>query len=189
MKKSKRITSVLVLLLMTISISSIFSQDDDKRRGIRIGFASTEISNSSGNLIEDNYNSFYGGVFNEVDLSRFFRFSTGLEYVQIGSSMDDDNEVKVSFLSLPVSAKLKLAGLFGRIGVGANMRIGNSEVLDGQEADPTVLDYNRFMFNSLFGIGAKLGFIEFEFRYHKGLSDVVDGFSSEYFQFGVNVLF
>ena len=136
----KSIIKIFFLSIFLIQTVYLTAQDDDKRRGIRVGFASTEISNSSGSLIEDNYNSFYAGLFNEVDLSRFFRFSTGLEYVQIGSSMDDDNEVKVSFLSLPVSAKLQLAGLFGRVGIGANMRIGKSEVFNGQESNPSILD-------------------------------------------------
>jgi len=185
----KSFIKVICLSVLMVQGMQITAQDDDKKKGIRIGIASTEITNSEGNLVEDNHLSFYAGLFNEIELSRFFRFSTGLEYVQLGSSMDDDNEVKISFLSLPVSAKLRIAGFFARAGLGANLRIGKSEVLNGEEADPSILNYDRLMFNSLLGLGTKLGFVEFEFRYHKGLSDVVDGFTSDYYQFGVNVLF
>jgi hypothetical protein len=178
---------VVLLVFFAHASTSLSAQDDDKRRGFRMGYLNSDISNSSGDLFKDNSNSFYGGVFYETDLTRFFRFTTGLEYVQIGSSMDEDNKVRVSFLTLPVSAKFRFAGLFARAGVNGMLRVGSSETLNGQQPDPKTLEYDRLAVNTFFGLGVKLAFIEFEFRYHKGVSDVVKSFSSDYYQLGINL--
>ena len=161
-------------------------QDKDKQVGVRGGFITGDISNDLGSLYETNNKDFYLGFFYEKEVARLLKFSSGLEYMQIGASSNDDNQVKISYLVLPLGLKFNLANFFVKGGGSILMRIYTKEVINGQEMDPPIYDYNSTPIAVFIGGGMRFAMLEFEIRYNKGISDAIPDYTAQYWQFGIN---
>ena len=141
------------------------------------------------NLFPDNRTGFFVGYFREEKIVPLLRFTAGLEYFENGSKRDDDNNVRISYLSLPLSLKVKLGPVHAYGGGSALLRVGLTEKLNGVEAENANSRFRRMDGAAFIGAGAKILFVGLDVRYHWGLANVFENYSNRYLQIGANVYF
>ena len=183
-------TKICILVLVAICIQPFIlrAQDDDEKlyKGIRFGYQNSQLSESDWGELS----SFYVGIFGakKIGVSKLLSIYTGLEYYETGTYHDADNQVKISYLSLPINLRVKLGPMYGFGGVNPSFKIGEDAKLLGVDvSDQTKI--SGFDMGAQLGIGAKLAFIGIEVKYNLGFIDISDGNKTSHLQAGLCVYF
>jgi hypothetical protein len=187
----KKITVLLLSFVFAANIQTVKAGDGDEKNqskigGIRAGWQYSAIHD--GGTIPNGYDplsSFYVGIYKEAKIVPLFRLGGGLEFSQVGNVsnvQNVDNSIKLSYLYIPLYAKLKLGPVFILGGVAPTFKVGEKEVIMGQEIEKTSANKaNVFDIPVFLGAGVKIFFLTIEARYSWGMIDVYDGTAnSEY---------
>ena len=184
--KKRNLISIFSFLFFLLAFQMGYGQEKDIETAIRAGFLTGELSGDLDDNFQKNKKNFYVGLMHERKIAASLKFSSSLEYLQTGAEEDENNKISISYLSLPVGLKLSIANFYGRAGVAGMLRIGQSEIVGGEENDPVVLDYKRLGLNAYGALGIRFAMLEFEVRYNRGITDAVEELSNEYWQLGIN---
>lgn len=183
-------TNIYLTMLLAICLqsSNLFGQDDEEKlyKGIRFGYQTSNLSESS----SDDLSSFYAGIFggHAIGHGTFFSIYTGLEYYQTGTHHDNDNEIVLSYLSLPINLRGRIGPVYAFLGINPSLKIGEKvKVLGADVSDLT--EISAFDMGSQFGLGAKIAFIGIEVKYNLGFIDIFDGNTTSHLQAGLCVYF
>ena len=180
----------VVLLIAFFLATAITVQAQDKI-GIRAGYQSSAFYKDGSQLTgTDPYSSFYVGLFKDNKIIPAVHIGIGLEYMQTGKKVDDNNKQVLSYLSVPVYGKVKIGPFFGLGGIAANFKVSEKVFVNGNSAKPTDEQESKSVDFPLFlGAGFKISIFTLEARYHWGLTDINNGASSHYLQLGGAVSF
>ena len=180
----------LFIFLFSISTNS-FAGD---KFGIRAGYQAANLYNGSSALYKTHH-TFYVGVFKDVKILPLLHFGAGLDYFQGGSEKDNDNNITLHYISVPVNLKLKLGPFFALAGVAPSFKVHENWTTAGKELNPgSDLKSNTFDLPAFAGIGFKISIISIEARYYYGTMSVnsnslsgFDGYNNQYIQLGLAV--
>jgi hypothetical protein len=163
--------------------------DGDKVGGLRFGYHSSNLAKDGTNW-GDPVNSFYVGFTRDNQIIPLLHIGTGLEYFKNGVNLTDGIQRDFHYLSVPISAKLKLGPVFAQTGFAPSFKVAERYVTDGNSEKPSD-DMKAEWFDIPFfvGAGVKIWMLTLEARYHWGLLEVTDGYKSQYFQLGLGLSF
>lgn len=165
------------------------AEDGHKKNGIRAGYQSANILKENGDEF-DPRSGFYIGYYRVTKIVPLLSFQSGLEYIQCGATGDLDSEVRLNYLSIPLSARLKLGPVFVLGGVNANFKIVEELEVAGVEVDINADNESPFMDVPVHvGVGVNFLFLCAEARYHYGLVELNDGYHNSYLQVGLGLHF
>lgn len=187
----KKICSILLILLFTVASLPVSAQKGNKV-GIRAGYQSSSWHKDGSQLTAtDPYSSFYVGLFRDNKIIPLVHIGLGLEYFQAGATMANDRKQVISYLSVPVYAKVKLGPVFALAGVGANFKLSEKVFTGSSSAAPSDTEKSKtFDCPFIAGAGLKILMFTIEARYHWGLVKINDaGASNQYMQLGASVSF
>jgi hypothetical protein len=178
--------SVLLIVLLSISFG-LKAQD---KFGIRGGFQTGNIYNS-GSLYDKNLNTFYVGVFKEFKVVPLIKFDAGIDFNQNGS-LNDSMSVKLSYISIPLNAKIKIGPIYGLVGAAPAFKVAEKWELNDQTVDIDKFKSNFFDVPVFVGVGFKVAIISIEARYYIGTMSINDNaisglqdYKSQYLQLGL----
>ena len=190
----------LVLLMVFITFTTIARHDKDSKlyKGVRVGYQSSNLFDGSTSL-HDNLSSFYVGFFGvkKLGAGKLLSLYSGLTFYQTGSKKNDDNQVVLGYISIPVSLRVKIGPAYAFGGFNAAFKVGEkvedaSLKIAGIDA-ADFYDINGFDAGAQIGIGAKIAFIGAELKYNWGLIDISGGegnsINTQHFQAGLNFYF
>ncbi len=175
-------------------VSNVKAEDDGPDgRGIRAGWQKSYLS-VDGEKLTDKSDGFYVGFFKNNKIAPMLRWQSGFEYYQVRGA-NDYAELKVHYLSIPLSLRLKLGPVYALGGVNGAVRIADSfdskasdiiSEVTGIDTDP---DLSRWDAGAHLGVGFKFLMLGVEARYNWGFVDVTDGMNTEYLQIGACLFF
>lgn len=185
---NKKLTLFILLGLFVFMTASSFA-GDKLNKGIRAGWQYSNLYKDGNTLFDDPYNSFYVGFFTNKKFlkTKILQLNSSLNYYQIGSQSGDSLSLKLHYLNIPVSLKVKLGPLYVFGGVNGAVKLGGELTEPGQESD--VKDFSAFDAGAFVGLGVKISIIGIEAKYDWGLVDVNDGYKTQYLQVGLLVYF
>lgn len=187
----KTITKFLALaFIISIISADCFAGGDDKIGGIRAGYHSANVYIDGSKVDADPLNSFYVGYYKNNRIVPVLNWGFGLEYFQNGYKVNDDNKLKLGYLSVPLNLKLKLGPVVALGGVAPSVKITDKYTFLGT-TNPDGYDKAKSFDAPLF-VGGGFEFLMFtiEARYHWGTVDLYDsGERNRYLQIGAGVSF
>ncbi|WP_430813255.1 outer membrane beta-barrel protein [Carboxylicivirga sp. RSCT41] len=190
----KSVLGICMAIAMLGLVSNVHaSGDGTDGRGIRAGWQSSFISIGNQELDESS-NGFYVGVFksNNIGVS-LLKLDSGIEYYQINGEANSDlnlnTELKLHYLSIPVSLRVKVGPVYGLAGLNGAVKLGGDYTFLGE--DVGVSDISTFDAGAHLGVGVKFLMLGVEAKYTWGLVDMVDDYDSktEYLQLGAVLFF
>jgi hypothetical protein len=104
-------------------------------------------------------------------------------YYQNGSKEDNDNWMRLHYLNIPVSLRVKIGPVYGFAGVNGAIKLGGENHTLGVKTD--VKEINTWDAGVHGGIGVKFWILGVEAKYNWGLVDLNDGYKSQYLQLGL----
>ncbi len=178
---------VICWAVALLSLSSNLKADEGPDgRGIRAGYQNSFFKIDGDKAFEDPYNNFYVGFFKSNNIVPMLKWNSGIEYFQVGGKTDNA-ELKLHYLSVPLSLKLKLGPVYALGGVNGAVKLGgSSDFGEGLEAS----DFSTIDAAAHLGVGFKFLMLGVEARYHWGLVNQTDAdLRSEYLQVGAVLFF
>lgn len=167
MKLNKLLT--LALLLIGLNITSYALDDGGNKIGVRAGYSVSNISEGFSITNGQNLNSFYVGVFREQRIVPFMHLGSGLEYAQLG--YDDNNTLKLHYLSIPVNLKFKIGPFYALAGASASFKV-NEEWTTENATSTSLTKASWFDVPLHLGGGIRIMALRIEVRYHWGTMDL-----------------
>lgn len=183
--------SLFTLCLCFFALSVMAQKDDHKHRpnGFRIGYQNSTYGNSDGK-VDDNLDRGYVGFMRKIGKRNLFHLETGLEYMIAGAQLENDAQVQLHYLTLPLQGVVKIGPIVGLAGVNGNFRIAENYKLGDQEVDRSGDDKSKgFDVAVDAGLGFNILFMTIEARYYWGLIEVEDGWYNRYLQAGLKFHF
>jgi hypothetical protein len=163
--------------------------DGDKVGGLRFGYHSSNLSKDGTNW-GDPVNSFYLGFTRDNQIIPLLHIGTGLEYFKNGVKLRDGIQRDFHYLSVPISAKLKLGPVFAQTGFAPSFKVAERYVTDGNSEKPSdEMKAEWFDIPFFVGAGVKVWMLTLEARFHWGLLEITEGYKSQYFQLGLGLSF
>ncbi len=184
----KKIVQLLFLSIFVFSTVSVYA-GEKVEKGIRAGWQYSNLYKDGNSLVEDPMNSFYVGVFgyNKLLSSKLLQIGSGLTYYQVGSVMDDNNKIKLHYLNLPISVKVKVGPVYGFAGLNGALKLGEESYFLGIKSESK--DFSTFDAGAFVGLGVTVFMIGIEVKYDWGLVDVNNGYKTQYLQAGLTLSF
>jgi len=178
--------SIILLLLTIPSFVMAWPKDDESKKiykGIRAGFQSSTFAVDQGDS-PDGLGSFYIGIFGGKKLgpSKLLSLYTGITFYQSGADDKNFGEVKLSYISLPLSLRVKLGPVYAFGGANAAIKVGES--LSGPIKQANV-DFESFDAGAQIGVGVKFLMLSAELKYNVGLIEITDGVKTTHLQAGL----
>lgn len=191
LKKSLLIGLVLFVVSFASNAQEEKKDKDGPKRNYGVGagvnFGTINESKTGG------ITSFYGSFIVNQKLVPFFKLQTGLTYLRTGAilEVDDDAELTLDYLQVPLLLRVKLGPVFLLTGVTGALRVGQS--YDG-DLDLKGDDFKGHDFTSQLGAGFKFANFTIEGRYNWGKTNILkdsDGvdYHNRYFQLGATMMF
>lgn len=175
-----------LLLSLAVIIGLSFSAELKAQNliGVRAGYHQAKMTTDLGDF--DALGGVYLGVMKDFDIIPFVKLNVGLEYFTNGFEISDLKiSNKLNTLSIPVLAKVKLGPIYAMGGLGANIVLGQTYEVDGEEIDvPAGLEAASFDLPVIAGVGFKILMVGIEARYHYGTIQPFDGANNSYLQLG-----
>jgi len=190
MKKSYSVFAFAVMLALITADIQAQEKDADRVGGIRFGYHASNFYKDGDPWASEALGSWYAGFFRDNKVASIIHFGTGLEYFKNGVKLDGGIQRDLHYLSVPLNVKVKLGPAFALTGFAPSFKVAERYVEDGNSEKPSD-DMKAEWFDIPFFIGAgvKIFFITVEARYHWGLLEVVEGYTSRYFQLGLGLSF
>lgn len=168
----KGIAFTLFIVLLSLAASNLHAQE--KTNGIRAGYLMSNV-----NGIEPSPNAlhgFYAGFYHDRPIgdSKILWINGGTEYTQAGWSYDENNFQRLHYISLPGALKVKFGPVFLQGGFNLNFKVGETILVDGEDAKTDENKSKFFNFPLHAGLGVMLGPLTIDARYHYGLSNLND---------------
>ncbi|MCU4157183.1 PorT family protein [Carboxylicivirga sp. A043] len=195
----RRVMMIGLVIAMLGFVSNVNAKDDGPDgRGIRAGYQKSFLS-VDGEKLTDKSDGFYVGFFKNNKIAPMLRWQSGFEYYQVKGA-NDFAELKVHYLSIPLSLRLKLGPVYALGGLNGAVRIADSydsniagtlPEIPGIEI-PSLTgepDLSRWDAGAHLGVGFKFLMLGVEARYNWGFVDVIDGMNTEYLQVGACLFF
>ena len=178
-----------MLFAMCIQPAILVAQDEEDEKmykGIKFGYQNSQLSESEWGELS----SFYAGFFaaKKLGASKLFSIYTGLEYYETGTHENDDNTIKLSYISLPINLRIKLGPVYGFGGINPSFKIAEKVKILGADAKDLV-DFTVFDMGGQLGLGAKIAFIGVEVKYNLGFIDIGNGNKTSHLQAGLCIYF
>ncbi len=187
MKKIYLFLTVLVLLGISTTLVA------QKHIGIRAGYQLGNLVKANRALLNQNYSTFYVGIFKEKKLLPLIRFSYGVDYLRNGS-ISDTSKITLHYISVPLALKAKLGAFFAMAGLAPSIKVGEVHTINGIKESISKTKSNIFDAPAFVGVGFKIAIISLEARYYLGFINVNDNSASgfkdyrnQYFQLGLAV--
>jgi hypothetical protein len=180
-----------IMLLVALFAMVFISAQAQEKFGIRAGYQGSALYKEGSRVPDtDPLGSFYVGVFRDNKIVPAFYIGTGIEYMQSGFKVDNDNKLVLHYISIPVYLKAKIGPVFGLGGIGANFKVSEKLYVDGNSSSPASEDKSKMLdFPAFVGLGVKILMFTIEGRYHWGLVDINEGYKNRYFQLGAGISF
>ena len=163
-------SAILLFTLIFFSLS-VHSQEAGINFGPKIG---ANFSNLDTNNVSASQNSITGltaGLFLEIRSSSAFSFQAELLYSEQGADLDSNinqlQNVELEYLQAPILLKYRLLKIFN---VHAGPQLGfltNDIKSDNYESE-------NFDFSGVAGVGAEIGKLRADLRYHFGFTDAIE---------------
>jgi hypothetical protein len=184
---NKASLSVLIIAIMIPSILIAGPKDDESKKiykGIRGGFQSSSFSVDEGDS-PDGLGSYYIGIFGGKKLgpSKLLSIYSGLTLYQSGVDDNDYGTAKLTYISLPVSLRVKVGPVYAFGGANAAIKVGES--LSGPIEQAENLDFKSFDAGAQIGVGVKFLMLSAELKYNFGLIEIEDGIKTTHLQAGL----
>lgn len=181
----------LLVICLAIAISGISSnlkaEEGPDGKGIRAGYQNSFFRIDGDKAFDDPYNNFYIGFFRSNNIVPMLKWDSGIEYFQVGGKTGDA-ELKLHYLSIPLSLKLKLGPVYGVGGVNGAIKLGGTSDFEALGAGAN--DFSTFDAGAHIGLGFKFLMLGVEARYNWGLVNQTDNdLRSEYLQIGAVLFF
>jgi len=152
-------------------------------RGIRAGWQQSIIVINNEKVFTDPLNSFYIGFFTTDSIASFLKFEGGFEYYQAGGKTKDlDTELKLHYISVPLSLKFKLGPVYALGGVSGSVNLMGDYKRNGEDVGDK--DFTTFNAGAHIGGGVKFYRLGIEARYNWGIIDVYQGYKTNHLQIG-----
>lgn len=185
---NRKITVIILLSFFVIGLTPSFAGEKIDK-GIKAGWQYSNLYKDGESLFGDPYSSFYVGFFSNKKFlkTKLVQLNSALTYYQIGSKSGDSLSLKLHYLNVPVSLKVKLGPLYVFGGLNGAIKLGGEKKIIDQEFD--VKDFTTFDAGVFAGIGVKISIIGLEVKYDWGLVEVNNGYKTQYLQVGLMVYF
>jgi hypothetical protein len=166
----------LMTLVTVIGMIMVAQAQQDIRFGIKGGL---NISSISGEDVEntDARTSFHGGIMIEIPINEKFSFQPELLYSSLGIKENDDNaELRLNYLTLPLMAKYYVADNFSlEAGPQIGILLSADAKVEGENEGGVEEIFKNFDAAINFGVGYKLdNGLNFGARYNLGLIKIFD---------------
>lgn len=178
---------MICLAIAVLSISSnLKAEEGPDGRGIRAGYQNSYLK-LDGDKFGSANDGFYIGFFKSNNIIPLLKWDTGLEYYQIGSK-SKLGDIKLHYLNIPLSLRLKLGPVYGLAGVNGALKLGGSS--DFEAIGAGVSDFSTLDAGTHVGLGFKFLMLGVEARYNWGLVNQTDNdYRTEYLQVGAVLFF
>jgi hypothetical protein len=179
-------------LLSSLFVScSLFAQDDDKHddkwNGLRGGYHLSNFEGDNGST--SGRDGYYAGYYRNLIKIPVYSLSTGLEFHTAGSA-SEENERRLSYLSLPINNRIKLGPVYADLGLDVALKVGEKALVNGTEVElPDEAKAERLDVLIHGGLGFKILMFGVEARYRYGLTEVYDGAHNAGLELGVCTYF
>ena len=188
MKKRLLIPIVLTITLLS---SGFLQAQDTHMFAVRAGWQNSGIF-IDGDELGDPHQAFYAGLYRDDRIVPMLFWGKGIEYMQAGFRIDDDNRSVFHYISVPLYLKFKVGPVFALGGVAGNFRVGQTNWTNGEKSKASGDDQiNFFDIPAHVGLGVTFFRVTVEARYHWGLIplDTEPDIMKQYFQLGAAVNF
>ena len=183
----KKALFIFVAVAMLHVSPQLKADEGPDGRGIRAGYQNSFFRIDGDKAFDDPYNNFYIGFFKSNNIVPLLKWNSGIEYFQVGGK-NSDAELKLHYLSIPLSLRLKLGPVYALGGLNGAIKLGGSS--DFAEAGADVSDFSTIDAGAHLGIGFKFLMLGVEAKYNWGLVEQTDNnLKSEYLQVGAVLFF
>jgi hypothetical protein len=189
-----------IVLCALLAFDGLAQDDEEKggRPGLIGGWNYSSIGIKNSDQTADYTNGFYLGILWEERFAKVFRIQSGLKYVKNGwayNSNDLGNRDKtiLNYVSLPVTAKLKIGPIYALGGVYGSYRAGSKTTYTDGTSDKKIStdDIKRYDFGGQLGLGFQIAIIGVEARYNWGFTDIsadnAIGYNNRYLELGLHL--
>ncbi len=158
------------------------SEGKKKMTCIRAGWQNSNLVSGDANS-KNTLNSFYVGINRKIKLIAMLKLETGVEYMIAGAEFDNDTEIKLQYVGIPINLSVKIGPVYAIGGVTANWMVKQDVTVGGQSANN---DYNikDFDWDAGLGLGVDILMFSVEARSYYGLSEVIANSHNSYIQAG-----
>ena len=179
----KILTIIFVCALCCGSFTA--NAGDPIKKGAIAGWHYSDILKDGSSLYGGHYNSFFVGFFTNKNLmsSGLLQFNSAIMYYQNGSKENDDNWMRLHYLNIPLSLKVKIGPVYAFAGASGAIKLGGENHSAGVKTN--VSEINTWDAGVHGGIGVKFWILGAEAKYTWGLVDLNDGYKSQYLQLGL----
>jgi hypothetical protein len=160
---------------------------DDRWNGLRAGYHLSNFEGTNGSTSDRS--GYYAGYYRNFIKVPLYSLSTGLEFHTAGS-VSDANELRLSYLSLPINNRFKFGPVYVDLGLDAALKVGEKALVNGTEVDlPKDAKARSFDLLVHGGAGFKILFLSVEARYRYGLTEVYDCTHNAGLELGLSTFF
>ncbi|HMC96885.1 MAG TPA: outer membrane beta-barrel protein [Flavobacteriales bacterium] len=179
----QRTTTLLAMFLATAAVHAQEKEEEgEKSNGVRLGY---HMSDLVGEEDFDTRNGYYLGYYRNFIKVPIFSLSAGLEVNSAGATQDD-SELRLTYVALPINGRIKLGPFYGDLGVDLALNVGEKWVVDGDEVDiPDGQEAESFDALGHVGVGFKFLFMGIEARYRYAITEAYDGYKNTGLQLGL----
>lgn len=157
--------------------------------GLRFGLNSSQLWQEGDTYYADRLERYYFSYIRESDFLALARFGAGFEFYQNGGTNDVGDQVKISYLAIPLSIKVNIGPAFVRGGYIGALRVDVTEKQNGRLVSVPKGKYNRWDSGVFLGAGARFLIFFLDVRHVWGQVDVIDGYTTRQWQIGGGILF
>jgi hypothetical protein len=183
----KKALFLLMAFAMLMIAPLVKADEGPDGKGIRAGYQNSFFRMDGDKAFDDPYNNFYIGFFKSNNIVPLLKLNSGIEYFQVGGK-SNDAELKLHYLSVPLSLRLKLGPIYGLGGFNGAIKLGGSSDFAAIGADTG--DFSTIDAGAHLGVGFKFLMLGIEAKYNWGLIEQTDNnLKSEYLQVGAVLFF
>ena len=173
--------AILTLSLILVYVIGTTAVAQDKKVGIRAGYQSSFLSDD-GNKVGGSKSGFYAGAYRDTKVFPFLRFSTGIEYSQLGTSNLDNGDYALNYVGIPLGIKAQVGPVFASAGSGFNIKVAES-------GNPYSNSAKWYDIPAYVGAGINILFVTVEAKQIWGLTNINNGLNNNSFQLGLSMRF
>lgn len=180
----------ILLLLFAFLLVAFSASGQGTSIGLRFGLNSAQLRDIDGaKYLPNSLDTYYFGFERESRFLPFMHFGAGLDFYQLGAQGSNGEQIKLSYLALPLTMKVKVGPLYVKGGYTGAMRVHAVEIRGDERLDPPEGKYSRWHAGPTLSAGVQLLVFYFEVRRTWGQEDIVDGYRPRQWQIGGGILF
>lgn len=174
-----RPTTIFSLMLILFTFNFASSQESIISFGPKIGANFSSLDYDDPEASEESMTRLTAGLFLEFGSNRAFSFQVELLYSEQGADLDIDlpalsQEVELNYLQAPLLGKYRFLRIFN-IHAGPQFGFLTSDV----DSDDLAIENDDLDVSGVAGVGAEIGKLRVDLRYHFGFTESVQIDDSE----------